>query len=107
MSITGSVLSRFTVTVVVAVFPALSTAVPVISWPAASAETTIGDGQTAIPDSVSLHAKLMVTSALFQPAALGSGVMVAMMVGAVLSIFKAAATVAVLPARSSTVRLMV
>ena len=42
---TGGVLSRLTVTLAVAVFPAVSVAVPEMTWFAPSVLTTTGDGQ--------------------------------------------------------------
>jgi hypothetical protein len=46
----GGVLSRLIVTEVDAVFPALSIAVPLITWFAASVLTVTGPGQDATPD---------------------------------------------------------
>src|SRR5882672_1128083 len=70
---TGGVLSMFRVTLVEAVLPAPSTAVPVTTWPAPSAETTTGPVQLAMPEMASEHVKVTVTSVLFQPAGLGGG----------------------------------
>ena len=72
--ITGSVLSMFNTTDVVALFPALSTAVPVITCPAPSVVTVIGDGQEAMSEPESAHVNVTVTSVLFQPFALGAGI---------------------------------
>ena len=79
--IVGGVLSRLTVTDVVALFPALSVTVPDTTWFAPSFVTKIGDGQNATPLVLSEHVKLTVTLELFQPAAFGAGLMVAEMDG--------------------------
>src|SRR2546428_10001750 len=82
---TGGVLSRFTVTDAVAVFPALSTAVPFTTWFAPSVVTATGDGQTAIPLVLSAHVKLTVALELFHPAGFGDGLRVPAMIGGSLS----------------------
>ncbi len=104
--IEGGVLSIFKVTDATAVFPALSTAVPVMTWPAPCVVTLIGDGQEAIPDKVSVHAKVTVTSVLFHPFAFGLGLTVVVMAGGVLSMFNVTAAVAALPALSMAVPVM-
>lgn len=81
----GGVLSMLSVTEVLAVFPARSTAVPETTWFAVSVLTVIGAGQLATPDSLSEQAKLTVTSLLCQPAALGAGFTTAAIVGGVVS----------------------
>jgi hypothetical protein len=81
----GIVLSMFSVTAAVAVFPALSVAVPEITWPAPSLLTITGDGHAAIPLSASLHAYVTVTLELFQPKEFGVGIAIAEMVGGALS----------------------
>src|SRR5271168_3163224 len=98
----GGVLSRLTMTLAVAVLPALSVAVPLMVWFAASVETTMGAGQTAMPEPESEHVKVTVTLELFQPLALGAGAATAVIVGGVLSIFTDSVAEAVLPALSVT-----
>ena len=72
----GEALSRFMLTLVVAVLPALSTAVPVTTWLAPFVDTIVGPEQEAIPDEVSAHVKLTVTFELFQPLEFGAGLTV-------------------------------
>ena len=55
---------------VAVVFPAPSTAVPVIVWFAPSVLTVTGAGQLAIPLVRSEQVKLTTTSALYQPVSL-------------------------------------
>jgi len=74
--ITGGVLSRLTVTEVVALFPALSVTVPDTTWCAPSFVSKTGEGQDATPLVLSKQVKLTVTFVLFQPAAFGAGLMV-------------------------------
>src|SRR5260370_4864173 len=81
----GGVMSRFTVTDVVAVFPAKSVAVPETTWFAPSMVTATGGGQNATPLVLSEHVKLTVTLELFHPAGLGSGLRLAVMIGGSLS----------------------
>src|SRR5262249_46850536 len=69
----GGVLSRLTVTDVLAVFPALSVVVPEITWFAPSFVRVCGAGQLATPEVWSLQLNVTVTLLLFQPAALGAG----------------------------------
>jgi hypothetical protein len=83
---TGGVWSIFRLVVVLALFPALSKAVPKVGWFDPSDETVTGDGHTATPDNVSAQLKLTVTAELFHPAAFGAGFWLAAMVGGVLSI---------------------
>ena len=94
----GGVLSSFTVTAAVAVFPALSTAVPSTLWPAVSVVTVTGPLQDPIPLIPSEQTKLTVGLELFHPAAFRAGVTLPTMLGGVLSSFTVADTVAVLPA---------
>jgi hypothetical protein len=94
----GGVLSSFTVTAAVALFPALSTAVPCTLWPAVSVVTVTGPLQDPIPLIPSEQTKLIVGLELFHPAAFGAGVTVPTMLGGVLSNLTVADTVAVLPA---------
>ena len=80
----GGVLSSFTVTDTVAVFPAVSTAVPTTTWPAVSVVTVTGEVQEAIPLVVLEQVKVTVGLDLFQPAAFGAGLTVAVIVGGTL-----------------------
>jgi hypothetical protein len=84
--------------VTVAVLPALSVTVPETVWLAPLAESTTGDGQFATPDNESAQAKVTVTFVVFQPSAFGAGEGVAVIVGAVSSMFSVAVTEAVSPA---------
>src|ERR671920_1718049 len=110
----GLVLSSLTVTESVAVLPALSFAVPLTWVPLVSVLMVL---EAVVPPSATQEArpeppvssaqlKVTVASALFQPAALGAGDTVWLMVGAVLSVGAAVAVteaVAVLPALSVAV----
>jgi len=58
--------------------------------------TVTGAGQLAIPLKLSVQVKVTVTLLLFQPAALGAGVAVAVMAGAVLSRFTVTAALVVM-----------
>src|SRR5437660_6641546 len=98
--ISGGVLSMLTLTSAWAVFPALSTEVPVMDWLVPSTSTGTGAGQVAIPESASLHAKVTVTAVLFHPAAFGAGVIVPEITGDVRSIFTVRIVVELLPAAS-------
>jgi hypothetical protein len=84
-AIEGSVSSTFNVVFAVAVLPALSVAVPEITWFAPLAETNTGEGHCATPDSESEQVKFTVTLVLFHPEESGAGVPVAVIVGGVLS----------------------
>ena len=75
----------FTVMLAVAVFPALSVAMPEITWLAPSPLTIVGAGQVAIPEPVSAQTNFTVTFVLFQPFALARGVATAVIVGGVVS----------------------
>ena len=81
----GSVRSRLIVTEAPALFPALSVAVPLTTWPAPSVVTLIGAGQDAIPDSASEQANKTVGGADHQPAAFAAGATEAVIVGGVVS----------------------
>ena len=81
----GGVLSSFTDTNAVAVFPALSTAIPTTVSPPVSVVTFTGDVQEAIPLVASAQVKVMVGFELFHPAAFGAGVIAPVMVGGTLS----------------------
>lgn len=80
-AIAGGVLSMLTFTLVVAVTPALSVAVPCTTWFAPSVATVTGDGQLFTPTFVSEHVNVTVTLEMFQPLALGAGLSVAVTVG--------------------------
>ena len=62
-----------------------------------------GAGQESMPLVTSVQVNVTVALALFQPAAFGAGVMVAVMVGGVLSRLIVAAVEAVFPALSTAV----
>jgi hypothetical protein len=83
--IVGGDLSRLMVTEAVAVFPALSVAVPTTTWLAPSVATVAGPEQDATPLVLSEQAKVTVTLELFHPAALAAGAATAMIVGGTLS----------------------
>src|SRR6266568_5652313 len=83
---TGGVLATVRVTLVEAVLLARSTAVPVTTWPAPSAETTTGPVQFAMPEVASEHVKVTVTLVLFQPLPLAGGSARAVIVGRSLSV---------------------
>jgi hypothetical protein len=80
----GGVLSNFTRTDTVAVFPAVSTAVPTTDWPAVSVVIVTGGVQEAIPLVVLEQVKVTVGLDLFHPAAFGAGLTVAVIVGGTL-----------------------
>jgi hypothetical protein len=81
----GAVRSMFSVTLALAVLPALSTAWPVITWLGPSVPTVAGAGQTATPEVASLQANATVTAELFQEAALAAGLATAVITGGSLS----------------------
>src|SRR3989449_7296387 len=87
-------------TVVLALLPALSSAVPLADWAAPSALRVIGLVQLAIPERRSEQRKLAVTSLLFQPLALAAGLRLPLIVGAVLSMLTLPVALALLPALS-------
>src|SRR5215467_13718581 len=99
----GGVLSRFTVTLVVPVFPAWSVTLPEMLCPRPSVVTDTGDWQVTMSDALGVQTKFTVTFELFQPAAFGAGVALPVMVGAVFSMFSVTVPVAGFPARSVTV----
>ncbi|MEK7426875.1 MAG: hypothetical protein AAB131_23895 [Actinomycetota bacterium] len=68
-----------------AVFPALSVAVPMTAWLAPSVVTVTGLVQESIPEVVSWQVNVTVTLAWFQPSALGGGETAAVIVGGTLS----------------------
>src|SRR3954469_23755656 len=88
-------------TVVVPLFPALSTAVPVALLAPWAARVASG-WQEAIPLSASVQSKATVTAVLYQPAKFGDVVALPVMAGAVLSTRTVAVpAVSVLPAWST------
>jgi len=101
--IVGGVLSRLIVTDAEAVFPAMSAAVPEITWLRPSALTVAGGVQLPMPDSESLHVNVTVTFELFQPFPFGVGEDAVEIVGGVLSIFNLMLVLAVFPALSVAV----
>jgi|SRR5689334_8297757 len=94
------------VTLVEAVFPALSVAVPLNTWPAPAVLTVMGDGQLSVPESASLQVNVMVAGAVTTPFEPGSGETAAVMVGAVSSMLSVVLALAVCPAASVAVALM-
>ena len=99
--------SMLNVTLAVAEFPALSVAVPLNDSLSPSVVTWIGAGQVAIPDSASEQMNVIVAGATTTPCALGVGLTVAEIIGAVLSIFSVVLALAVCPAASVTVALKI
>lgn len=86
--IVGAVLSILIfLTVIEAVFPALSVAVPVADWPSPSNGSDTGPEHESTSESESMQEKLTNTSELCHPAAFAAGLTVALIVGEVLSIF--------------------
>src|SRR5258708_22555868 len=69
----------------VAVFPALSVAIPVTDWFAPSAENCCADGQVATPDRLSLQANVTDTGDVNHPLGLTDGCVEMAMVGGVRS----------------------
>jgi len=88
--IDGGVLSTSSVRDAVAELPALSSAVPEMTWPAPSVVTLTGAVHDATPDVESAHVKVTVASVLFQPFAFGAGDCDTEIDGAVLSSFTVA-----------------
>src|SRR5712691_9662729 len=82
----GGVLSMLTVTLAVAVFPALSMATPLTTWCAASAVSDSSAGHTATPEVASEHVNVTTTSVLFHPLSFGLGSATAVIVGGSLSV---------------------
>jgi hypothetical protein len=95
--IVGGACSRFTVTWVLALFPAMSRQLPLTTWPAPSVETVCGDVKLATPERLSVQAKVTVTGVLFQLAPLAAGEEVAVIVGGVSSKLTVAQAFAVRP----------
>jgi hypothetical protein len=102
-AILGRVVSRLTVTLVVALAPAASVTVPLTTWLAPSTEKVCGLGHVTIGAVPGTQVNVTVTGVLFHPAALGVGDTAADIVGAVSSIFKVVVTDALFPATSVTV----
>ena len=99
----GAVRSTLTVAEAEAELPARSDACRVITRLAPLVDTPTELGQLTTPETGSEHVNVTVTAVLFQPAAFGAGVTVAVIVGAVVSIDTVAVAVAVLPAVSVAV----
>ena len=100
MITSGGVWSRLTIAVAVAVFPALSVAMPRACWSAPSTAMVTGAVQSATPLSASAQLNVTVTGWLFQPFGLGTGSRVDVIVGGSVSSFTVVEALAVLPARS-------
>jgi hypothetical protein len=83
--IEGGVFSILSVIDVEAVFPARSTAVPLITWLAPSAVTVTAGGQEATPEVLSEQVKVTTTFVLFQLKEFGLGEAEATMTGGSLS----------------------
>jgi len=96
----GGVFEIFSVICPDAELPATSVAVPFTTWPAPAVEITCGGVHEAIPESVSAQRNVTVTDPVFHPAAFGVGDALAVMVGAVLSIFTVTELVVEFPATS-------
>src|SRR5690348_13161439 len=79
--------STLMVTLALAEFPALSVAVPLKDSFNPTVVACMGEGHTATPDRVSEQVKVIVAGAVTTPWELATGVTVAEMVGAVLSMF--------------------
>src|SRR3989338_961517 len=86
MAKTGGVLSRLIAVLVEALLPAKSRAVPGITRFCPSDDKVAGAVQIAIPDTLSSHVNVTVTSVLFQPELLGTGALDTDIAGSVLSI---------------------
>src|SRR5947209_5231976 len=99
----GAVLSTLMPdTVVPALFPATSVAVPDALWLAPSPRM-VGTEQPATPERVSAQANVIVTSLLYHCRAFGVPFVAPLMVGLVLSRFTVAVSLAVLPALSRAI----
>src|SRR6266516_4906786 len=106
----GAVLSMLMpVTEPLAELSALSTAEPFTDWFAPSVETTTlpPPVQVLTPDRASTQVTVTVTPGLFQPAALGAGAQLPLMVGFVLSSFTSTEPLPVLPSLSVAVAVLV
>ena len=69
----GVVLSKLIVTLAVAVSPAVSVAVPLITCPAPSVETVCGLGQLAMLSPPAVHVNVTVAFMFVQPLAFAAG----------------------------------
>src|SRR5215831_11413509 len=103
----GGVVSRLTVACTVLLLPARSVAVPLTSCWAPSVVIVTGGVTVATPDRLSVAGKLTVTAVLFHPLLLGAGVRTGERLGGVVSILNVTERVAVLPARSTAVPVIV
>jgi hypothetical protein len=92
-------------TVVFAVLPALSVAVPVTICCSPLLEIATGNEQDAMPLILSEQVNVTVTFELFQPATLAGGAAVPVITGGTLSNVTLTDNVAVLPARSAAATL--
>ncbi len=100
-TIVGAVVSMLNVSFADAVFPALSTAVPLRDCPAPSVAAVCGAVHEAIPDRASEQVNVTVTFVLFHPALFATGDCAAVITGAVRSILTVAVfTASTLPATS-------
>ena len=88
--IVGGVVAILRLMLVVAVFPATSVTVPLITWFAACVLTVSGCGQLPIGALAAVQVKLTVTLELFQPFAFAAGEAEAVIVGGVVAIFNVA-----------------
>src|SRR6266481_8248071 len=77
----GGVLSRLTLTVVLADLPASSLTVPVMGWSLPSVETITGGGHEPRFEIEPVHWNVTVTSELFQPEPFGAGLTEALILG--------------------------
>ena len=98
----SGVCCTFNVSVVEAVFPALSVAVPLKCSLAPAVVTLIEAGQLAVPESASLHVNETTAGRVTTPFT-AAGVTLAVTPGLVLSIFNVTATEARLPLASVAV----
>src|SRR5205807_779504 len=90
-----------------AALPAMSVAWALIFCADPSVETVTGEGQIAMPDKLSEQKKLTITSVLFHPAALGAGAGLALITGGVPSRLTVADALAVFPAWSVALPVMI
>jgi hypothetical protein len=103
--IVGKVVLTFNVTLVDALFPATSVAVPVITWLAPCATVT-GPGHEAIPEIASEQVNVTVAFWLIHPLLLGAGETAAVITGGLVSMFNVTDAVAVAPEASFAVPVM-
>ena len=105
--IASGAVCTLTVSVALAVFPALSVAEPLNDSFNPAVVICTGAGQLATPESESEQVKLTVAGAVTTPFVFGAGVTVAVMVGAVLSMLSVVEALAVLPFASVAVAVIV